>query len=199
MERAMGIEPTSSFPQVCESTHRASSILARLGANWPQEFAHLAVGGALRAAKGIAADSRTQHCCALANGRASASMCPTICLGERFVADMHAYKFKPPQRGDLILMKHSSSGALFVKRVIGIAGDTVGPGPGGTIMVKSQLFSPPAPCGSSVSPKQNPDPTDYPAFQSTTVSEGSFFVVGDNLANSYDSRIPEFGCAGVRT
>src|SRR5438045_6112 len=45
----------------------------------------------------------------------SASMCPTICLGERFVADMHAYKLRPPQRGDLILMKHSSSGALFIK------------------------------------------------------------------------------------
>jgi signal peptidase I len=123
----------------------------------------------------------------------SASMCPTICLGERFVADMNAYKLKPLQRGDLILMKHSSSDALFIKRVIGIAGDTVAPGPGGTILVKGQRFSSPAPCGTDVLPKQNPDPRDYPAFQSTTVPEGSFFVVGDNLANSFDSRLPDFG------
>jgi hypothetical protein len=67
-------------------------------------------------------------------------------------------------------------------------------------MVKSQLFSPPAPCGSSVSPKQNPDPTDYPAYQSTTVSGGArSSLLEIDLANSYDSRIPEFGCAGVRT
>jgi signal peptidase I len=75
----------------------------------------------------------------------SASMCPTICLGERFVADIHAYKSKLPQRGDLILMKHASSGALFIKRVIGIGGDTVAPGQSGTILVNGQPSSPPDP------------------------------------------------------
>ena len=29
----------------------------------------------------------------------SASMCPTICVGERIVADMSAYKHRTPQRG----------------------------------------------------------------------------------------------------
>jgi hypothetical protein len=38
----MGIEPTSSIPQVCESTHRSISIWAHLSAEfWPQELAHL--------------------------------------------------------------------------------------------------------------------------------------------------------------
>ncbi len=35
MERAMGIEPTSSGPQVFEATHRSSSIWAHLGAECP--------------------------------------------------------------------------------------------------------------------------------------------------------------------
>jgi hypothetical protein len=37
----MGIEPTSSDPQVSDSTHQQFSIWAHLGAEfWPQKLAH---------------------------------------------------------------------------------------------------------------------------------------------------------------
>lgn len=121
----------------------------------------------------------------------SASMYPTICIGERIVADMHAYQFKSPQRGDLILLKYPTSNALFIKRVIGLPGDTIGPGADGGVVVGGRPFVPPQPCGGS-SPAQRPNPGDYPAFKSAVVPEGTFFVVGDNLGNSFDSRIPEF-------
>jgi len=121
----------------------------------------------------------------------STSMCPTLCLGERVVADIHAYKSNSPQRGDVILIKHASSDALFVKRVIGVAGDTVGPSSGGAILVNGQSFSPPVACAPIVWQKKNP--ADYSVFQTITVPDGSFFVVGDNLTNSFDSRIPDFG------
>jgi signal peptidase I len=121
----------------------------------------------------------------------STSMCPTLCLGERVVADTHSYKSGPPQRGDLILMKHASSDALFVKRVIALPGDTVAPGFGGAILVNGQPFNPPVPCAPIEWQKK--DSADYAAFQLVSVPDGSFFVVGDNLTNSYDSRISDFG------
>jgi signal peptidase I len=121
----------------------------------------------------------------------STSMCPTLCLGERVVADRFAYKSKPPQRGDLIFMKHASSDALFVKRVIGVAGDRVAPSSDGTILVNGQPFKRPVPCASFSWQKM--EPGDYSVFQSTIVPDGSYFVVGDNLTNSFDSRLPDFG------
>jgi signal peptidase I len=121
----------------------------------------------------------------------SASMCPTICLGERIVADMHTYQSKSPERGDLVLLKHPSSEGFFVKRVIAIAGDTVAPGTGGSILVNGKAFNPPGSCGTPILKAK--DPFEYSMFQSTTVAEGSLFVVGDNIGNSFDSRIPEFG------
>jgi len=57
--------------------------------------------------------------------------------------------------------------------------------------VNGQRFNPPAPCGTTAWLKG--DLADYSMFQPTTVPEGSFFVVGDNLPDSFDSRIPEFG------
>ena len=49
----MGIEPTSSVPQVFESTHRSSLIWAHLGAKFrvrAEQFAHLVYCIALRIA-----------------------------------------------------------------------------------------------------------------------------------------------------
>lgn len=121
----------------------------------------------------------------------SASMCPTICLGERLVADMRAYKSGHPQRGDLILLKHKSSEGLFIKRVIGIPGDVVTPGANGSILINGKPLISPEVCGSPI--QQEGPSADYPMFKSTKVPEGTFFVVGDNLGSSFDSRIPEFG------
>lgn len=121
----------------------------------------------------------------------STSMCPTICAGERVVADSWAYQWKPPQRGDLVLLEHASSDALFVKRVVGISGDVVEPGPDGGVLVNGQPLHPPSPCESFS--WQKVEAANYSDFHATRVAEGTFFVVGDNLESSYDSRIAAFG------
>ncbi len=122
----------------------------------------------------------------------SVSMCPTICVGDRVVADAWAYRGKSPQRGDIILLKHASTEALLIKRVIGLPGDLVEPGAKGSVLVNGQPFRPPAACG-------NPDwgkeavLGDASIFQTTKVPEGTFFVIGDNPDLSFDSRFAEFG------
>jgi len=121
----------------------------------------------------------------------SASMCPTICSGERIVADLSAYRSKSPERGDLVLLQRRSPPALLIKRVVGLPGDIVGPGPNGSILVNGKTLKFPEAWGTPV--QQEYDPADYSMFKSGRVPEGTFFVVGDNLGNSFDSRIPEFG------
>ena len=128
----------------------------------------------------------------------SNSMCPTICEGERFFVDLAAYSTHAPARGDVIAFDYQSEGkgSLFIKRVIGIAGDTVSSDSSGEILVNGRalsLASEKSICGK---PTRGPDRITEPLlFPSTTVPQGALFLVGDNLANSFDSRFPNFGAA----
>jgi signal peptidase I len=123
----------------------------------------------------------------------SASMCPTICNGDRIVADMDAYLKTAPQRGDLIMFDFQTKhGPLFIKRIIGVGGDTVSE-KDGTILINGNPLARGA--SSQVCGKRTGEssPTEaLPQFERVTVPPASFFVVGDNSANSYDSRIPGF-------
>lgn len=121
----------------------------------------------------------------------SRSMCPTICVGDRIVVDANAYRSGDPQRGDVIAMKHSSSEGPFLKRIIGLPGDTVAPGPHATVLVNGQSFVPPLPCAMPSWPRV--EPFDYSDFHLTKVPEGTYFVIGDNVGDSFDSRVVQFG------
>ena len=122
---------------------------------------------------------------------ASGSMCPTACQGERIVANRKAYQSTEPQRGDVVLVKHDPANGPFLKRIIGLPGDVITQGPEGTVAVNGVTFHPPEPCAM---PKwKGPTPPTCPMCGDVTVKPGEYFVVGDDLGNSFDSRYKEFG------
>ena len=80
----------------------------------------------------------------------------------------------------------SPTGTIYTKRIIGVPGDRVARGPSNTILVNDVQVAFPTPCGEHESFDRLA--AEGPAFDTIEVPEGSLFVVGDNLDNSYDSR-----------
>jgi signal peptidase I len=123
----------------------------------------------------------------------SRSMYPTICKDERVFVQMQYGKPYLPKRGDVIAFLYGEQKLVYIKRVIGLPGDIVSPGRNGTILVNGRPWVAPPVCGSPVLESDNDhNPAPYLPFQETGVLPGHLFVIGDNLYESFDSRINQF-------
>lgn len=110
------------------------------------------------------------------------SMEPTIQVDDRILADRVIYHFKDIERGDIIVFTPpestgSDSSIPYVKRVIGLPGDTVAVYDGKT-WVNGEEF---------VVDEVKEAP--YYSRRQETVPEGMLFVLGDNRNSSQDSHI----------
>lgn len=126
----------------------------------------------------------------------SQSMMNTLEAGENLIADLGAYKDKSPQRNDLIIFIFPGDGKTkYIKRVVGIPGDTVEIADK-QLYINNLPFEEPEtiiytdtlPDGSPhIQPRRNGmDSRDN--FGPFVIPAKSYFVLGDNRDNSYDSR-----------
>jgi signal peptidase I len=125
----------------------------------------------------------------------SSSMEPTLhcaepqpgCLAnysDRVLANRFIYHFRDPHRGDIVVFKTPpealqacGAGGTFVKRIIGLPGETVSERRG-TILIDGKVLD---------EPYLDPSERDQRTGK-WTVPDGSYFMMGDNRSQSCDSR-----------
>jgi signal peptidase I len=110
----------------------------------------------------------------------SASMVPTLKYGDRVLVNKFIYRFTEPQRGDIIVFKSvEGDGQDLIKRVVGVPGDEIAVR-GGKLFVNGEPQK---------EPYVNKKYPDRSFYAPTTVPKDHVFAMGDNRANSQDSRI----------
>jgi signal peptidase I len=110
----------------------------------------------------------------------SASMVPTLQIGDRVLANKFIYRLTKPKRGDIVVFDGvEGSEDTLIKRVVGVGGDRIRV-KGDTLYVNGEAQEEP------YVNKKIPSGDSYPMER---VPRGYIFVMGDNRGNSADSRV----------
>jgi signal peptidase I len=120
----------------------------------------------------------TLHCAAPEPGCESGA-------SDRVLANRFVYRFQDPERGDIVVFETPADaelvcpgpGGVFVKRLVGLPGDTVEIR-GDQLFLNGEPYPEPYVYGGDVGSEFGP----------VVVPEGQYFMMGDNRYQSCDSR-----------
>jgi signal peptidase I len=109
------------------------------------------------------------------------SMAPTLQAGEYFLADATYYRSRHPSRGEVSVYVHPKQPDLhYIKRIVAVEGDRVAIKGGRTIVNGMTVEEPYADTG--------PADGAFANIAEMRVPTGHVYMLGDNRANSVDSR-----------
>jgi signal peptidase I len=114
------------------------------------------------------------------------SMLDTLADGENLIVDKISYRFNHPERYDVVVFPYRHDNTIhYIKRVIGLPGETVFIDEEGNIFINDELLY------ESYGREIIREPGR--AAEPVLLANDEYFVMGDNRNNSSDSRDPAVG------
>lgn len=114
------------------------------------------------------------------------SMEPTLSNNDNLIVDKITYRFKDPQRFDIIVFPFQyEENTYYIKRIIGMPKETVYIDESGTIYINGEVLTESYGREVMLSAGRASEPIE--------LGDDEYFVLGDNRNNSSDSRDPSVG------
>lgn len=114
------------------------------------------------------------------------SMESTLSDGDNLIVDKISYRFRDPERFDIIVFPYKyEKNTYYIKRIIGLPGETVQIDDNGTIYIDGQVLEESYGREVILNPGEAKEPIK--------LEQNEYFVLGDNRNASSDSRDPSVG------